>query len=94
MRLSLGIILWSFLTLYQQGRPIRDKASLIKYAEPILFKTYGKTQILGERPYIISIRDSIWIMDGTLRSKYTVGGAFHIEVRATDGKVMKMIHYK
>jgi hypothetical protein len=73
---------------------IKDRRSLIKYAEPILFKTYGKKLILKERPYVIFFKDGIWTMDGTLPKKYTHGGAFHIVINAADGKVIKIIHYK
>lgn len=73
---------------------IKDKQSLIKYAEPILFKTYGKEHILEEKPYIISFKNGIWTMNGTLSKRYTNGGTFHIVINAKDGKVIKMIHYK
>ena len=86
------ILLFTISSLYSQQR-IKDSVTLISYAEPILFKTYGKEQILGEKPYIISLKHGIWIMDGTLPKGYK-GGIFHIEIRAKDRKVIKLIHYK
>jgi hypothetical protein len=73
---------------------IKDKRSLTKYAEPILFKTYGKEHILEEKPYITSFKNGIWTMDGTLPGGNTKGGTFHIVINAKDGKVIKIIHYK
>jgi NTF2 fold immunity protein len=73
---------------------IKDKQTLIKYAEPILFKRYGKEQIIEERPYIIHIKNEVWIMDGTLPAQYTKGGTFHIEIDSKEGKVIKIIHYR
>lgn len=80
-------------TVREAVPPIKDKESLIRSAEPILFKTYGKEHILGEKPYVISFKDGIWVMDGTLLNGYK-GGTFHIVINAKDGKVIKMIHYK
>jgi hypothetical protein len=73
---------------------LKDKQSLIKYAEPILFKTYGKKTILSEKPYIISFKNGTWSMSGTLPREYTIGGTFHILINAKDGRVIKIIHYK
>src|ERR1700733_2919528 len=73
---------------------INDTVSLIKYVEPILFETYGKEHILAEKPYIVFFKEGIWIADGSLPDRFTKGGTFHIEVRARDGKVIKIIHYK
>lgn len=73
---------------------IKDTVSLIKYVEPILFEAYGREHILAERPYKISIKKGIWTVDGSLSDSFTKGGAFHIEVKAKDGKVVKLIHYK
>ncbi len=78
----------------QRDLLIKDKQGLISYAEPILFKTYGKEEIISEKPYIISFKNGIWIMDGTLPSPFTIGGTFHIEIKAKDGKVVKLVHYK
>jgi hypothetical protein len=73
---------------------LKDKKSLIKYAEPILFKKYGKDLILSEKPYVITSKNGIWTMGGTLPKQYTMGGTFHIEITAKDGKVIYIIHYK
>jgi len=78
---------------YSSDTLIKNKQALIKYAEPILFKTYSKEKILGEKPYVISLKKGIWIMEGTLPDGY-LGGTFHIEIKANDGNVIRIIHYK
>jgi len=83
-----------FYQVHGNNTLIKDRQSLIKYAEPILFQTYGKENILKEKPYKISFKNGVWSMDGTLPKQYTVGGTFHIVINARDGKVVKMIHYK
>jgi len=74
-------------------RVIGDKATAIAVAEPILFKIYGKNQILGEKPYSVSLVDGYWILGGTLPKGYK-GGTFLIIFSAKDGQVIKLIHTK
>ena len=96
IRLLLSLILvFSISSLFSQ-QPIKDSVTLISYAEPILFKTYGKENILGEKPYIITRKHGIWIMDGSMPGidPGEKGGTFHIEIRAEDRMVIKLIHYK
>jgi hypothetical protein len=48
------------------NKPIPDRKTAIQVAEPILFKGYGKDQILGEKPYNVCLADGYWILTGTL----------------------------
>jgi NTF2 fold immunity protein of polymorphic toxin system component len=73
---------------------IKTKEDLIRYAEPILFKTYGKEKIISEKPYLIIFKNGIWTMKGTLPRGYSVGGTFLIIVSARDGTIRKLTHFK
>jgi len=70
-----------------------DKETALAVAEQILFKVYGKDQILGERPYHAKLIDDYWVLSGTL-PKNMLGGTFLIILSAKDGRVIKLIHYK
>ena len=72
---------------------IGDKETAIAVAEPILFKIYGKNQILSEKPYSVSLVDGYWILGGTLPKGY-IGGTFLIILSEKDGRVIKLIHTK
>lgn len=72
---------------------IRDKETAIQISEPILFKVYGKENILSERPYEINFIDGYWILKGTLPDNM-VGGTFLLIIKATDGQVIKLTHGK
>jgi septin family protein len=72
---------------------ISDKETAIAVAEPILFKIYGKNQILSEKPYQVELVDGYWILNGTLPKGY-LGGTFLIILSAKDGRVIKLTHYK
>ena len=78
--------------LFVKG-PIKDRQSAINEAEPILFRTYGKSQIINERPYEAYLIKGYWVLNGTL-PKRMLGGAFLIIINSQDGRVIKLIHYK
>jgi len=77
---------------------IKDGETAVAVAEPILFKTYGKDHILGEKPYHVNLVDGYWILSGSLPKpgpgEYVVGGTFLIIFSAKDGRVIKLIHTK
>src|SRR5437762_11415059 len=62
---------------------IKDKQTAISVAEPILFKIYGKQNIVSERPYECYLVDGYWYISGTL-PKGWVGGVFEIIIGAKD----------
>ncbi len=76
---------------------IPDKQTAIAVVEPILFKIYGKEQIVGERPYVIDLVDGYWTIYGTLKElpgQIVMGGTFLIVLSAKDGRVIKLTHGK
>ncbi len=72
---------------------ITNEKTAIAIAEPILAAKYGQAQINKEKPLNAIRVDNYWIVDGTLPKDW-VGGTATIILRATDGKVIKLTHYK
>jgi hypothetical protein len=72
---------------------IGDKQTAIAVAEAILFKIYGKEQIINERPYEVYFVNGYWVLNGTLPEKM-LGGCFLIVLSAKDGRVVRLTHYK
>ena len=72
---------------------ITDKQTAIAVAEPILFKIYGKKNIVDERPYECYLIDGYWYISGTLPKGWT-GGVFEIIVSSKDGRIIKLTHGK
>jgi hypothetical protein len=70
---------------------IRDKDMVISIAELLLFKSYGKALITGEKPYECYLIDGYWFLRGTLPKNYT-GDVFEMIVSAKDGRIIKMTH--
>jgi len=75
------------------NKAIPDKQTAIAVVKPTLFKSYGKDQILNEKPCQIYLIDGYWILSGTL-PKGWVGGTFFIIMSAKDGRVIKWTHSK
>ncbi len=84
---------------------IKSELTAIDLAENILFKVYGESKIINERPYnIVLIDNNIWIISGSLNKSFMesilyrnipkFGGSFEIKLDAKTGKVIKMMHYK
>ena len=72
---------------------IKDSATAVAIAEPILFNTYGREEILDQRPYEVYLIDSLWYLMGTIPDGYK-GGGFEIIINSTDARVMSLRHYK
>jgi hypothetical protein len=72
---------------------IPDKETAVAVAEPILFKIYGKEQIVGEKPYQVVLVEGYWVVSGTL-PKGWLGGVFSIALSAETGKVIILTHGK
>lgn len=72
---------------------IADKETAIIIAETILFKIYGKDNIIKQRPYEINEIDNYWVLNGTLPQNM-LGGTFLIILNSTNGQIIKLTHGK
>lgn len=72
---------------------ISNEKTLIEIAEPILFKGYGKENILNQRPYEIYLFGDYWIMNGTL-PRDMLGGTFSIAINRRTCQVIGISHGK
>jgi len=70
---------------------IRDKDMAISMAELLLYKSYGKALIAGEKPYECYLIDGYWFLRGTL-PKNSTGDVFEMIMSAKDGRIIKMTH--
>ena len=70
---------------------IKDKEMAIAIAEPILFRIYGKDNIIKQRPYESYMIDRCWLILGTL-AENNLGGTFEIIINSKNAKVIKLIH--
>ena len=72
---------------------IKDNEAATQVSEAILFKIYGKNNILKQKPYEINFINGYWVLNGTL-PKNTLGGTFLIIISALNGQIIKLTHGK
>jgi len=74
---------------------IKDKETAISIIEPILFRVYGRDNIVKERPYECYMINDYWYISGTLpKDLNSNSGVFEIIISSKDTQVIKLIHGK
>ncbi|MFL9845040.1 NTF2 fold immunity protein [Flavobacterium rhizosphaerae] len=66
-----------------------DSITAINIAEPILFRLYGRDNILKQKPYENYLINNYWIIMGTM-PKDKMGGVFLIIIDARDCRVLRI----
>lgn len=72
---------------------VPDKNTAVTVAIAVLTPIYGKTSILKQRPFDVSLRDGIWIIRGSLPAR-TVGGVAEVRISKETGAILRVIHTK
>lgn len=75
------------------NKVISDNETAEIIAETILFKIYGKDNIIKQRPYEINQIGNFWVLNGTLPQNM-IGGTFLIILNSTNGQIIKLTHGK
>jgi hypothetical protein len=61
-------------------------------AEPILNSIFGKEHIENEKPFSVNLENNVWIIEGTSYSRK--GGVAYIEIKKSNGEILKVYHGK
>ncbi len=77
---------------FLQDTLLSDQEMAVQYAEIILFKFYGKEQIISERPYHIYKAHGYWYINGNLKEAF--GGTFEIILNSINGQIIRLCHGK
>lgn len=72
---------------------ISDSQTAVDVAEIVLFKIYGKNNIIKQRPYDVNFTENHYVINGTLPQNMK-GGTFLIILNSKDGKIIKLTHGK
>jgi len=81
---------------------VPDSMTAVKIAEAVLTPVYGKEKIESERPFKAKLENGVWTVNGTLHcsdgkggvTTSCVGGTAEVKLSKTDGRILRMIHYK
>ena len=64
-------------------------------AEIVAKRIYGDENVEKQKPFIVSLKNDIWYVRGTLSgSQYTKGGVLEMEISKSDGKIIRISHGK
>jgi hypothetical protein len=75
----------------ERTEKLNDQQEAIQLAEDVVFKKFGKKNIIQQRPYEIHFIDDYWIISGTLPIRYD-GGTFVIILDSKDGRTIRLYH--
>jgi hypothetical protein len=81
---------------------VPDSMTAVKIAEAVLTPVYGKEKTESERPFKAKVENGFWTVNGTLHcsdgkggvTTSCVGGTAEVKLSKTDGRILRMIHYK
>lgn len=62
-------------------------------AELVLIQIYGLKNIEKQKPFSIKLENEIWLIEGQIQHDYQ-GGVAYMEIRKTNGEIIKVIHGK
>jgi hypothetical protein len=65
----------------------------VRIAESVLYNIYGKEHIEEEKPFFVNLENDIWLIEGRLEDDYK-GGVAYIEIRKSNGEILKVTHGK
>ncbi|WP_321333082.1 NTF2 fold immunity protein [uncultured Bacteroides sp.] len=60
-------------------------------AKSVLIRIYGKEQIESEKPFSVNLENGIWIIEGHLEAG-SFGGVAYLELKKSNGEILKVIH--
>lgn len=72
---------------------VPDAATAIRIAEAVWSPIYGKDKIESERPFVAELSGDVWTVTGSLPKGWK-GGTAEIEIRKTNGTILRVIHGK
>lgn len=73
------------------GGYVPDAETAKRIAEAVWLPIYGEKEIANERPFNAILSDGIWTVTGSLPYD-CCGGVAEIEIRKTDGKIIRVFH--
>src|SRR5262245_30141700 len=72
---------------------VPDQQTAIRIAVAIWEPIYGHEQIERQKPYRATLKDGVWVVEGSL-PKGWVGGVALAEISKKDGRILRVSHGK
>lgn len=65
----------------------------VTIADVVLSNIYGKDNIDAQKPFSVNLENDIWLIEGHIEQGY-LGGVAYMEIRKSNGEILKVIHGK
>jgi hypothetical protein len=72
---------------------VPDEKTAIRIAEAVWSPIYGEEQIQGEKPFVASLKNGVWTVQGSLPKGWD-GGVAIAEIAKSDGRILRISHGK
>ncbi len=72
---------------------VPDEQTAMRIAEAIWSPIYGEEKIQREKPFVATLRDGVWTVEGSL-PKGWAGGVALAEISKKDGRILRVSHGK
>lgn len=93
-----AVIILSFHPSHAQGlfiNPLVNKPDMARELADVYFKnTYGEKVSETEKPYSVTDKGDLWVLNGNLPAEFTAGGVFTITISKNNGAVQHLSHSK
>jgi hypothetical protein len=73
---------------------VPNQETAIAIAVAVWLPIYGKENIERQKPYVASLVNGVWVVEGTWSKDYTHGGVAIAEISKSNGKVLRVSHGK
>ena len=70
---------------------VPDAATAIHIAVAVWEPIYGRDMIAGEAPYVATLKDGVWHVEGSLPEGW-VGGTAVADISKADGTILRVSH--
>ena len=105
--LLLGLVLLLCVAHAQQSSPkgymppagfVPDSATAVRVAVAVWIPIYGEPQIMSEKPFVATLKDSVSTVTGSLppapKGQVVVGGTAVAKIAKRDGRILFVTHYQ
>jgi len=96
-----GTVLLASELVGQRYKPalgyVPDSETAVKIAEAVLIPVYGEKKIELEQPFTATLKNRVWIVEGTLHcpdgtSTSCDGGVAEVHISKSDARILYMSH--
>jgi len=70
---------------------VPDERTATRIAEAVWIPIWGEQSVLGEKPFVATLKGDTWTVRGTLKPA-VFGGVAEAEISKRDGRILRVAH--